>query len=95
MSKKELLGKNIHRDLEEAISDREAFMATKGEKKFIKILGGGDNEYQGQIVQTIICEGDAIGAVILLAREGEKPIGEVEKNAAVIAANFLGRQMEG
>ena len=70
-------------------------MAKKGEKKFIKILGNGDNEYTGQIVQTIICEGDAIGAVILLSREGDKVIGEAEQKAAVIAANFLGKQMEG
>ena len=39
----------------------------EGEKKFIRILGHGDNEYDGEIVQTIICEGDAIGAVILLS----------------------------
>lgn len=93
--KKELLGKSLHRELEDAINDREAIMARKGEKKYIKILGNGDNEYEGEIVQTIICEGDAIGAVILLTKEGEKPIGEIEQKAAIIAANFLGRQMEG
>ena len=92
--KKDILGKSLHRELEEAINDREAIMARKGEKKYIKILGNGDNEYTGEIVQTIICEGDAIGAVILLTREGDKPIGEVEQKAAIIAANFLGRQME-
>ncbi|MBE5943652.1 MAG: stage V sporulation protein T [Lachnospiraceae bacterium] len=95
LPKKELLGKSLHRELEEAINDREAIMAKKGEKKFIKILGNGENEYTGQIVQTIICEGDAIGAVIVLSREGDRAIGEIEQKAAVIAANFLGKQMEG
>lgn len=93
--KKELLGKSLHRELEEAISDREAILARRGEKKFIKILGNGDNEYEGQIVQTIISEGDAIGAVILLSRDRDKQIGEMEQKAAMIAANFLGKQMEG
>lgn len=93
--KKELMGKSLHRELEEAINDREAILARKGEKKFIKILGNGENEYSGQIIQTIISEGDAIGAVILLSRDGDKPIGEAEQKAAIIAANFLGRQMEG
>lgn len=93
--KKELLGKELHKELEDAINDREAIMAKKGEKKYIRILGNGDNEYQGEIVQTIICEGDAIGAVILLDKDGSKPIGEIEQKAAIIAANFLGRQMEG
>ena len=92
--KKDLLGKSLHKELEDAINDREAIMAKKGEKKFIHITGTGENGYSGEIVQTIICEGDAIGAVILLGKEGEKPVGEAEQKAAVIAANFLGRQME-
>ena len=71
ISKKDLLGKSLHRELEDAINDREAILARKGEKKFIRILGHGDNEYDGEIVQTIICEGDAIGAVIL-AQPGRK-----------------------
>ena len=93
--KKELLGKSLHRELEDAINDREAILAKKGEKKFVRILGHGENEYEGEIVQTIICEGDAIGAVILLSREGSRQIGESEVKAAMIAAKFLGKQMEG
>ena len=81
--------------MEEAINDREAILARKGEKKFIKILGNGDNEYSGEIVQTIISEGDAIGAVILLSKDDGVNIGEAEQKAAVIAAKFLGKQMEG
>ena len=95
ISKRELMGKSIHKELEEAIDDRETIMAKKGERKYIKIVGHGENEYTGQIVQTIISEGDAIGAVLILTKEGDKPIGEMEYKAAVIAANFLGRQMEG
>ena len=87
--------KDLRRELEDAINDREAILARKGEKKFIRILGHGDNEYDGEIVQTIICEGDAIGAVILLSREGSRQIGESEVKAAAIAAKFLGKQMEG
>ena len=93
-AKKDLLGKPLHKELEEAINDREAIMAKKGEKKYIKITGDED-VYEGQIVQTIICEGDAIGAVIILNKDGRNPLTETERKAAVIAANFLGKQMEG
>ncbi len=95
MPKKELLGKSLHKELEEAINDREAILARKGEKKYIKITGHNDEEFEGEIVQTIICEGDAIGAVIILNKDEKKTLGESERKAAVIAANFLGRQMEG
>ena len=93
-SKKDLLGKALHKELEEAINDREAIMAQKGEKKYIQITGDEDI-YEGQIVQTIICEGDAIGAVIILNKDNKNPLTEIERKATVIAANFLGRQMEG
>lgn len=95
MPKKELLGKSLHKELEEAINDREAIMARKGEKKYIQITGDGNDLYEGLIVQTIISEGDAIGAVVVLNKDGRNPLTETEQKAAIIAANFLGKQMEG
>ncbi len=95
MPKKELLGKSLHKELEEAINDREAIMARKGEKKYIQITDDNNDVYEGQIIQTIISEGDAIGAVIVLTKEGKNSLTETEQKAAIIAANFLGRQMEG
>ena len=94
-TKREFIGKVIHKELEEAINDREAILAKKGEKKYIKILSNSEEEYEGEIVQTILCEGDAIGAVIILGRTEDEVLGEAERKAAVIAANFLGSQMEG
>ena len=38
--------------------------------------------------------GDAIGAVILLAKDAKLKMGEVEQKLAASAAGFLGRQME-
>ena len=89
------MGKGLLKELEEVINDREAIMAKRGEKKFIQITGENDDVYEGQIIQTIICEGDAIGAVIVLNKDEKSPLTETERKAAVIAANFLGRQMEG
>lgn len=70
-------------------------MAKRGEKKYIQITGENDDIYEGQIVQTIICEGDAIGSVIILNKDGRNPLTDTERKAAIIAANFLGKQMEG
>ena len=81
--------------MEDAINDREAIMARRGEKKYIQITGENDDVYEGEIVQTIISEGDAIGAVIILNKDAKNPLTETERKAAIIAANFLGKQMEG
>ena len=95
MAKKELLGKPLHKELEEAINDREVIMAKKGDKKYIRITGDREDIYEAEIIQTIISEGDAIGAVLVLSKDEKKKLSEIERKAAGIAASFLGKQMEG
>ncbi len=51
-------------------------------------------EYVQEAVSTIICEGDAIGSVILYSRDDREKMGETESKLAAAAAGFLGRQME-
>ena len=75
------------------MTDRESLVATKGEKNFISISYD-EEEYTGQVIAPIICEGDVIGAVLLLAREGKQNVGEMELKIVTTAASFLGRQME-
>lgn len=94
MPKKDLLGKELHRDLESVINDRGAVVAQKDEQKFVRITDS-DPECEGQVIQTIISEGDAVGAVVVIVRDRGHRIGEIEQKAAVIAATFLGKQMEG
>lgn len=93
MPKKELVGKSIHKDLEDVINDREAVIARRGDTKYVNITSD-DTDYAGQVIQTIICEGDAIGAVIVLSKDDKMRFGETEQKTAIIAANFLGKQME-
>ena len=91
--KKDLLAKAVSKELEELMTEREFLVATKGEKNFISISYD-EEEYTGQVIAPIICEGDVIGAVLLLAREGKQNVGEMELKIATTAASFLGRQME-
>ena len=92
--KKEFEGKTISRQLEEAIETRKSYQAIAGEKDFVKITLDDNGEFSQQAVSTIICEGDAIGAVILCGKEDKGKIGETEGKLASAAAGFLGRQME-
>ena len=91
--KKDLLAKAVSKELEDLMTERESLVATKGDKNFISISYD-EEEYTSQVIVPIICEGDVIGAVLLLAREGKQILGEIELKVATTAASFLGRQME-
>ena len=91
---KQALGKSISKDLEEKINNRENLMATKGERNFISVFAEGNEEYVHEAISPIICEGDVIGAVVLVEDDNKSKMGEVEQKLILSAAGFLGRQME-
>ena len=92
---KNAIGKSISKELEEKLDKRETVIASRGERNFIQIFEQGDGEYMHEAVGVIICEGDVIGAVILLDDDNKSKMGEVEKKLILSAAAFLGRQMQG
>lgn len=91
---KNAVGKSISKELEERLDKRETFAAAKGERNFISVFEDGEGEYMHEAVSAIICEGDVIGAVILLEDDGKGKMGEVEQKLILSAAAFLGRQMQ-
>lgn len=91
--KKDMLNQPISEDMEETIEERNLFVADKKSKDY-RILFPHMEEYQQEVIAPIICQGDAIGAVAILAKDKEEGFSEVEKKLAIAAANFLGKQME-
>lgn len=91
---KQALGKSISKELEEKINNRETTIASKGDRNFISIFSDGSDEYVHEAISPIICEGDVIGAVVLVENDNKSKMGEVEQKLILSAAGFLGRQME-
>ena len=89
-----LLSKNISKQLEDKIENREMVLASAGDRNFIPVAEGEEAEYKQEAICPIICEGDVLGAVVILEKQEKKKMGETEQKLAVCAANFLGRQME-
>lgn len=89
-----MTGKAISKELEKKIENRESVMAGKGESGFIAVSADGTEDFGQEAIQPIICEGDVIGAVLLLGHDEKKKMGEVEQKLLLSAAGFLGRQME-
>lgn len=91
--KKSLQGQNINKGLEQMIEERKNILARKGEKEFIDIVNQ-HLDFGAQAASTIICEGDAIGAVVLLDAQNNSTFSENELKMVTVAADFLGKQME-
>jgi len=92
--KKDIQEKYISTALQKELEERNSVLASKGDKKYIKVAVDQNEEYEHEVITPIICEGDVIGGVMLLAREDKKKFGNLEQKMAACAATFLGRQME-
>ena len=92
--KKELQDRMISRQMEKILGERNSLLAAAGDKKYTPVVKDQEEEYAYEVISPILCEGDVIGGVILLTKEGRKKFSELEQKMASCAAAFLGRQME-
>lgn len=92
--RKEFQDQFISKQLRGVLNSREQVAAEIGDKKYIYIVDKQSDGILQEVIDPIISEGDVIGAVILLARDEKKSLGEIEKSLALCAAIFLGKQME-
>lgn len=92
--KREFQEKFITKQLEKTLTERKELLVSKGEKKFVEVVGEQGTGYGHEVISPILCEGDVIGGVLLLIKEDKKKPGEAEQKMAACASGFLGRQME-
>lgn len=95
--KKELLDKRVSPGLERIMEDKTpAMLSATGDNKMINITADeeGAPRYTSGVIAPIISQGDPIGAVLLLSKEPNVQMGELERKLAETAASFLGKQME-
>ena len=101
-SKKEFLEQDVSKELEQLMEDKEVYTSKENSDKTMQITNNKtiskydniESNYIAQFVYPIISNGDTIGTVILMAKEENKKMDEVEKKVAQSAATFLGSQMD-
>lgn len=95
--KKEYLEKRVSEDIERIMDERRTVIHT-GNNEGTGFAISSDEEdgskYSSQVISPIIAEGDPIGAVIILSKEPDIVMGDLETKLAETAAGFLGKQME-
>ena len=73
--------------------ERDLYHSANG-KPVISVTENDNVAVEEQMIQPIICEGDVIGSVIIMAKDKDKGLSEIEKKLVNMASNFLGRRME-
>ena len=95
-SKKEFLEQSISKDLEKIIDEKEVYLSKENNDKSIPITQNDNRERiaNAQVVYPIISDGDSIGSVILISKDANTKMSDIEKKVVQSAASFLGSQME-
>ena len=94
--KKEFLEQGLSKQLEEVLENKEIYSSSDNNEIALPITENDNKErkYNAQVIYPIICQGDVIGSVILLAKEQNSKMGESEFKVLQSAAGFLGNQMD-
>ena len=95
-NKKEFLEKNLSKEIEESLENKEIFKSKENDDISLPITEneGKQRIYNSQVIYPIISDGDVVGSVILLAKDASKAMGEPEFKVAQSAAGFLGSHLE-
>ncbi|NBI07482.1 stage V sporulation protein T [Senegalia massiliensis] len=94
-TKKGYLNKRLSPELEKLIEGKEVYL-TEGNTKPIRITAEEYNpeNYTSQVISPIVTQGDPIGAVIVLSKDSNDKMGELEVKLCETASRFLSKQME-
>ena len=92
--KKDFQEKYINASIQKVLEGRNTVALTSDDRGYSLITIGQSDEYTGEMITPIICEGDVIGGVILLLKDVKRKFSDVEHKMTSCAAAFLGKQME-
>lgn len=89
--KRELLNKQVSRELEQVMESRQIYLRKPGERG--QPFSDNADKYNMCVAAPVVAEGDVMGSVVLFG-EGDATMGETEYKLAQAVAGFLGKQME-
>src|SRR5690606_675177 len=91
-SRKEYMDKQIGELVETCMENRKTVLENGGnEAELIKDMS---ETYSSYVIAPIISSGDPIGSVMLVSKDDQTKMSEMEVKMAETAAGFLGKQME-
>ncbi|MCR5608689.1 MAG: AbrB/MazE/SpoVT family DNA-binding domain-containing protein [Lachnospiraceae bacterium] len=91
MRRKEMEGRAISKEWDDAVNGRLTIVAKQGEKKYVNLSE--EDSFSSQIICPIIANGDALGAVAVFGKDNRMALGEGDLKLAKCAAIFLANQI--
>ena len=95
-SKKEFLEQSLSSELEKVMENKEIYTSKENNEISLPITQNDNKErkFNSQVIYPIVSDGDVIGSVILLSKERNTKMGDVELKVVQSAAGFLSSQMD-
>ncbi|MDY0410006.1 stage V sporulation protein T [Virgibacillus soli] len=90
-SKKDYLNKNVGKTMEKAMEERSNVLID--EQGTIEVIESKEEQVGSYVISPIIANGDPIGSMMMLSREGD-PVSSTESKVVETGASFLAKQME-
>ena len=90
-SKKEFLEQDVSQELEQLMEDKEVYTSKDNKDMSMPITknDNGQRQYNSQVVYPIISNGDTIGSVILMSKDANVKMTDVEKKGCTICSNIF------
>jgi AbrB family transcriptional regulator (stage V sporulation protein T) len=94
--KKDLLEQPLSQNLEEILENRQMYSNINTGNKAVPIVKNDANtkSYQSQVICPIVAEGDVIGSVVLIGKEGNAKMGDAENKVVQATSGYLGGHIE-
>lgn len=92
---KDVVGKTISVDLENAMRERKSLLLSKSDgSKILSVIKGEIPEMENQIIVPIISSGDCYGCVLVFDKEKTSRFSSADVKFAQLGASFLSKQFE-
>jgi len=90
------LEQTLSKEIEKVIENKEIYTSEQNSERSLPIIHNDNHDrvHNSQVVYPIIADGDSIGSVILISKEKNKRMGDMELKVVQSAAGFLSSQME-
>ena len=92
-AKKDIIGKNISEELSEILDDRMTYGYFENDEETVPLLNNTD-KYKISIACPIVCQGEAIGSVVIFFNDDIQKLGETEEKIAQSFASVIGNRAD-